>query len=324
MDRRFGIWTRFVLLLIGLAMPGCRPESPPEQGIALPKTQPVCRAWPGGGRDAVQLLTRHYRIYTTATDPDLRRILPAMMEAAHEQYRTLTGLERLDPPDTLAMYMMADRRQWAQLTRGKFGRYAGSYLLVEYGGYTHEGVAVCWDIGGLATYGVAMHEGLHQFLWCRLKQRLPAWFEEGLAACCEGFDLADGRLVLQPFRNLLRQATLRETILQGRWRPLEQLLPATPGQAVSGGAHDAADYYSQVWALQCFLQDDDARRAGLHRMIADAAAGRLRLPDHAGRLRGVAYNSAVSVPLFTTYISEDLTGMNAAWRAHARRLAGLE
>ena len=37
-----------------------------------------------------------------------------------------------------------------------------------------------WDMGGIGTLGTASHEGLHQFLACRMKDHLPMWVEEGL------------------------------------------------------------------------------------------------------------------------------------------------
>jgi hypothetical protein len=205
------------------------------------------------------------------------------------------------------------------------GNQAEAALRLEAGGYTVNGVTVCYNIGGLATLAVATHEGMHQFLYHRLANRLPLWTEEGMATTAEGMTVSGDRVRFTPDANPLRQSDLRKTILRKQWAPLGLLLRTNPKQLVATGRGSPLGYYAQVWALIHWLRNSPELAPRLQRLLDDAAAGRFdqAVPARHLHLGGDVYNNAVALPLFRHYIGEDIEALDAAFRAHAEKLAGL-
>lgn len=315
-------WPATVALLPALLAASCGSAGPPAGAGSLSagvRTSP----WSFAGIPGTQLDTRHYRIHTTSEDHDLLRALPGFLENAHRQYRLWTALP--DPPPGAApmvVYVLASRQQWAVMTRRVTGANSQTYLRIDSGGYCYRGVCVFWDLGHFATFSVAAHEGLHQFAHHRLADPIPAWAEEGLAVLAEGFNITATSVTFTPQRNALRQGDLRRAMVRGGgWPPLERLLSSD----AADHAGESPDYYGYLWALMLFVRSEPRYRAGLERMIADAAAGRLRralrVPEQMGT--GRTYNRAVSVPMFRHYIDDDLGGFEARFRAFARKLAKL-
>jgi hypothetical protein len=284
--------------------------------------------WDSPDTSGSQLITPHYSIFTTATDQALMTYLPGFMEAAYRNYLGLTSLPERSSGEPMPVYMMASRQEWASLTESVVGKeQAGQYLSLQAGGYCHRGVCVFWDIGVLATFSVGSHEGMHQFLYHRLRNRLPMWLEEGLCTVAEGYHVESDRVTFTADRNTIRFADLRTAIVQGRWIPLRKLLAMDSSDAVTGGTERAVGYYGQLWALIQFLRSRPVYRSGMERMLADAAAGRfaavLAEMGQPARGGGRAYNQAVSEPLFVHYISSEIGAFEKEFRAFATKLARL-
>ena len=278
--------------------------------------------WNFAGVGGVQLASEHYRIYTTTNNPALLNYLPGFMESARGQYAALTGLdEQARPEAPLSVYVLANRQQWAVLTRRVTAPRQELFLSIESGGYTYGDVCVLWDLGYFATFSVAAHEGMHQFLRRRLSQRLPSWAEEGLCVLAEGFEVAGSTVRFDPQRNPLRMSNLRKAILGGRMRDLEGLLSTQAGENLAAAPRRAPEYYGQLWALMMFIRSDARARAGLKRMIADARAGRIGRtwpsPDAPAA-------SAPGVAVFRHYIDPDLEAFEKRFRAYAKWLARVE
>jgi len=327
MMRRF-----FPCAILGLALHagGCQPAPPPA--VARPLlVEFEQRPWDGDRAAGRELLTDHYRIYTTVTRPEVLQYLPGFLEAAHANYRALTGLGPAPPARRMPVYMMGSRAEWAALTRSVVGSQWGVYSSIEAGGYCHRGVGVFWDIGGISSMSIAAHEGLHQFLYHRLADRLPMWAEEGLAASAEGYQLDGLTVRFTPGRNPARFSDLRRGLVNDWWIPLEKLLAMDAGDALQGARTErAVVYYGQLWALVHLLRSDPAYADGFARLLADAEAGSLhqalRVPaDRLKQLRrhGRRYNRTVSASLFRHYVTDDLDGFERQYRAFARTLARL-
>jgi hypothetical protein len=284
------------------------------------------------------LLTTHYRIYTTASRPEILSYLPGFMEAAHDNYVGLTGLAGPAAPSgggkdaRMPIYMMGTRQEWSALTRSIVGEQWNVYSSIQAGGYCYQGVCVFWDMGGVGSLSVASHEGMHQFLGQRLKDHLPMWLEEALAAMSEGYQIDGQSVRFTPDQNASRFNDLRKALVNDWWIGLDKLLPMDGGDAVRLGSPErTVGYYGQVWALGVFLRSDPAYAAGRTRMLADAAAGRfhqaLKLPaDNLTRLyrRGPAYNHVLSARLFRHYIAADLPAFERRYKDFARKLVRLE
>jgi hypothetical protein len=301
----------------------CNPADPPraESMMVSVRNEP----WSFAGINGAALTSEHYCLYTTTANRALLTYLPGFMESAHQQYLVLTGLSQPRQTKRMPMYLLASREQWAAMTERVTGPRNKLYLSVEHGGYCYRGVCVLWDMGHFATFSIAAHEGLHQFLHHRLRERIPAWAEEGLAVLAEGFEMSGSSVRFTPGRNTLRQVNLRNMISGGRWLRLDELLSADASDYVTG-APTAPEHYGQAWALLTYIRSVPKYREGLERMLADAAAGKLRAAVNvpAATATGRRYNRAVSVPAFKHYIDPDPAGFEQAFRAYARKLAKLD
>jgi hypothetical protein len=322
----------FTLLLLAAWVPvlvGCQANRPAAGDTAM-TTELTRTPWQTGSTGGSELTTAHYRIFTTATDRALVTYMPGFMEAAYRNYLELTGLTDRRNGSLMPIYLMGTRQEWTSLTTSIIGRNAGPYLSLQAGGYCYQGVCVFWDIGNLGTFSVAAHEGLHQFSFHRLRDRLPMWLEEGLCTLAEGYDISGDAVAFTPERNNFRFTDLRAAIVQARFLALADLLVMDSGEAVGGSPQQAVGYYGQLWALVQFIRSVPAYRAGMQRLLADAEAGALHQAmkvspqDLAAQRRaGRAYNKAVSLPLFRFYISQDLAGFEKDYKEFAKKLARL-
>jgi len=312
-----------LLAATALLTGSCAPSAPRAASMEVSARR---QAWAFGPIGGEELATAHYRIYTTSRNRHLLAYLPGFMEAAHGNYLDLTGLG--EPPATrepMSMYVLATREQWAVMTRRVTAPRSEIYLAIRHGGYCHGGVCVLWDMGHFATFSIAAHEGLHQFCHHRLRDRVPAWAEEGLAVLAEGFQVDGGTVRFDPRDNTLRRAALRKMLADGRWIPLAKLLSDDAGDHV-GTPRVGHEYYCQLWAMMLLIRSEARPRAGLARLLRDAAAGRLRaaIPPPPGRIGGKAYNRAVAVAVFRKYVDQDLSAFETRCRAFARKLARLD
>jgi len=308
--------------------PGC---NGPGASRGTPMITEVQReSWQSPYATGQALTSEHYRIFSTARSYAVRTYLPGFMEAAYANYSALTGLADLPAREPMPIYMLSSRREWAALTRTVLGE-SSEALNVEAGGYCHNGICVFWEIGGTGTFSVASHEGMHQFLYHRLKDRLPKWLEEGLATQAEGHRIQADSVLFTPADNPSRFSSLRSAIVNDRWVPLEDLLAMEPVEAMRGGTERAVGYYGQLWALVQFIRSDAGYRAGMQRLLGDARDGQLHVAMNVPasalvQLKAApqAYNRAVSVPLFKHYVSSDLAGFENRYADFAKKLARLQ
>ena len=318
---------------IGLApfLLGCGENPLPALGFEPLDAQVQRTSWDGQGPRGSRLQTANYAIYTTGRGGDLLPLLPAYMEASYRNYHRLTGLAPRPSAKPMAIYILGTREEWASLTRSLMGPSADTYLQIQSGGYCHGDVCVFWQLGGLAMFEVAAHEGLHQFLHRRLADQLPMWLEEGLCTQAEAFELQGDRVSFDPARNLSRRGDLEGALIRGFWIPTEDLLPMDAGDAVTGSERQAVGYYGQLWALVRFLRSDPTYSAGLDRLLADAEAGRFHeaiglTPQAMAELRahGRGYNKAVSEKLFRHYVAGDVPAFEKRYKDFCYRLVGMK
>lgn len=324
-----------IALAVAAAMAGCdKPQTLPSRSMM---TSVEKSSWPTPFGTGTLYSTANYHIYSTVTRPALMAVAPGFMEAAHDYYRALTGLDALPyedaaPQDKRApIYLVATRPQWAHLTSQLVHQNLQVYLSIDAGGFCYRDTCVFWDVGGLETLRLAAHEGLHQFFG-RHHAHLPIWLEEGMCVSAEGFDLRGGEVVFQPERNLLRMSTLRTALVRHRWIGIEQLVSMDGGDAVQNPRPGAAvEYYAQLWALTLYLQSRPETHAAIGKIIADCAAGKVApleltpqdrdavTRDPTGRMPG----KLRARQIFRKYISEDFEAFDKGYQAYAMKLAGL-
>jgi len=283
-------------------------------------------SWNGG--QVVQ--TANYRIYTTVRDPMLNQYLPGFMEAAHGNYVSLTHLLPADSPQPLDMYVLGTKDEWADLTRHRLGDQAKLYLQLDAGGYCLNGVCVLWNIGPIPTLAVASHEGLHQFLWGRLKDRIPIWAEEGLCTVAEGIDLYNNTVLFTPEKNVHRYADLRKAIIQSYWVGLDDLLQMNGADAISRKPGQSTGYYGQLWSLILYIRSLGEYRSGFHQMLQDAQDGKLyetigMTADDINPMRQnpESFSQQLSISAFRHYISKDMETFEEGWREFAYQLVDI-
>jgi hypothetical protein len=282
-------------------------------------------AWKFGNIDGVELDTDHYRIFTTTNNRTLQGYLPGFMECAYADYLRLTGLPATPgPAEGMNLYVFADRAQWAAMTQTITGPQADTYLSIQFGGYCFEGTCVLWDLRSDATFSIAAHEGLHQFFHHRLCDPLPAWTEEGLCVLAEAVNVGGETPKFDPQHHALRISTLRQAEANGRMLPLTEMLSTDAGDQVIKAPGQSPEYYAQLWALLMYIRSEPAYRAGLEKIIADAAAGKLRTNMNmpADVVTGRAYSRGAGQPIFEKYITRDLAGFEQGYRVFAKKLAG--
>lgn len=292
-----------------------------EHAPGVPLTTEVSsQPWqyPGGAGEV--LTSKHYRIYTTTRHASLMEILPGFLEGAYLNYQKLTGLAEPLSAKPMPVYMLASREQWIHLSDWVFGPGAQHHK-IRAGAYSFRGISVCWDLQSRSTLSVVAHEGMHQFLFHRLTNRLPLCIAEGLATSSEGYhirgwgaglggDDARGATVIFPdAHNPQRFTDLTKVFANNRWTPIDQILAMNAKDYLAKGQDYSLGWYGQVWALMQFLQSDPTYRRGLQKMLADAQDGR--------------FTRKLSRPLFEHYIQSDLKRFEREYKAFARGLVSL-
>ena len=320
-----------VMSIFAVLLAGCGPEGAPrgEELVCNVAQKPwTSPQHPSGS----ELVTEHYRIFTTvSSNHALLCSMPAFMEASYRNYLSLTGLADRELSEKLVVYLMSAREEWASLTKQIVGSQSNLYLSIEAGGYCYQGVCVFWDLGGYTTLSVAAHEGLHQFLSKRLADQLPMWVEEGLCTTAEGYEFYGGRVLFTPGRNVFRFSHLRWALINGPWLPASKLIGMDAGDVVGGVSETALAYYGQLWILMQFIQSSPAYREGLHRLMADAQAGKFHeelgmSAQELARLRagGRSYNRSIGPKIFEHYITADLTKFDREYLQYAKNQAKLK
>ena len=265
--------------------------------------------------------TDHYRVLTTVERDILVGRLPGFVEGSLDRFgEAFPALP--EPRAGLEVFILRSRPEWERFVGEVFGpdgveRYSG----IDRGGFTERGRSVLWDIGVQDTFAILAHEGWHQHAQVSLREPLPAWLDEGLAAWAEGFrwdTYQPDRPVFLPWANVERFDQLRRAAERGGLMPLDQLLTERPQQLIRVSAESTLTYYAQCWALAHFLMSDPARRAALDRLLADAAAGRVygqvreRFGDRAARSAALR---RCGPEVWQVYFGEDMGAADARFGA---------
>ncbi len=298
------------VLSAAVAVSGCqsgsRPDSPPaaagtSQTLAAPGSLGTVvsagdritsvpyreQPWTFGDYEGVILTTPNYRVYTTLTQHTVLDRLPLFMERGLAHYTSALGTLP-DPPKRLETYLFQTRNQWEAKTRQMLPQQAGTFLTLGRGGFTTRATSVLYYIGRTDTLAIAAHEGWHQYAQQTFRRQLPLWLEEGIATYMEGFlSHPDGLPKFRSWANLERFHTLRDAVRVNRLIPMDVLVDRSPQSFLEVGKSKLLIYYAQVWALVHFLVEGEGGRydQALQRVLLDAAAGRLKTSDGAGRGR---------------------------------------
>lgn len=326
---------------------GCREEAlrpAPQAAMTTPaafadyvRNEPAVRGvelWDNPYAPGLVIETQHYRIYTTLLEPLMLRQVPGYVESAFKAYES-----QLPRPialqHTMDVYLFDTRGQWEVFTKAFTGPESRMYLRIRKGAYVANGTCVAYNIGRKQTFSVIGHEGWHQYNQHLFAYRLPSWLDEGIATLFETCRYTQGRFVFEPGKNLMRLGSLKQTMQQGSFIPLDQLILLNPGQVLTGGYGDGDTddaviaFYAQNYALVRFLREYNygVRLRKYHAMLLGAAEGTWPLQgdwatmaaDRRQRLTA-RWNSQVSGALFDYYVNEDIQELDTEYRDFCAKL----
>ncbi len=339
----------FILLVSG--MMGCIHQGasqptvqPSDRRISLLQKQPVVKNisnWNGPENcpedfpDGLTIITSHYRIHTTLTDPLILKRVPVFLESCWRAYTELTEPARLAPAGHLTVYLFNTREEWETFTRQHTSPYADTYLKIRAGAYYTKGACVAWQLSRQSSFSILAHEGWHQFSDRYLTYRLPAWLDEGLATSFEAFQWQNGGVRFVPAANAGRLYALRDAVNTNQLFSIDQLLALDAGRVLSDSGHDTTNgnqvdtYYAQVYALIRFLREYNYFQyyQNLRRIIYDAHNGDWPLSEsdrEQARQLGPAptrdWNARVGKLIFNHYLPTDQHNLYSQYVAFCQSL----
>ena len=224
------------------------------------------------GQKGFLLSAGPYQIFTDIKNPlQQRLIMLVLMHALHRFYALLPSAH-LRPP--LKGYIFAHRPQWALFTKHIMRNLAPYALKPVVYGYDCKGVFALYRTDVPEMLSVAAHEAWLQFSYVSLKNHLPAWMDEGLAAQFEAVCWRHGKPQFIPALNYPRWLALRAVCRAGDFIPLHIFTRMDAGAAVTTGPQMTEIYYAQLWSLMLFITQHDGWGV-IKRALHSSEMGRL-------------------------------------------------
>jgi hypothetical protein len=320
--------TKSVALLAGLTalafcLAGCVSQQQTQfHGPSAPAAVHT-EAWTYGDDQGVLIHSAHYDIYTTISDPDIRRRMADVMEGALGEYERIAPGVPLSPKP-MQCFVFRNRQEWTEFTVRHTGGAAQIYLSIGRGGYTVGDWYAGYYLGSTAaTVSLAAHEGWHQFASRHFKGRLPPFLEEGIATMFEDLrwdkDLPQWNLTL----NRSRLQSLRDAVEGNYVFSLNELSQKHAGNVVAGSQNRTQAFYGQSWAFATFLwaAEDGKYRPALRRLLSDVADGTVYDPTGAHQNSQFTWNPAGVKPMLEHYLGMNLDQIDAEYQKYIRTVA---
>lgn len=306
------------------------PSSPQRAGPAPANVVRGVEPWTFIDRAGRVYVTSSFRLFTTEQASLYTDRMPSFLEAALDRYSTaFAPLPR--PRSPMDTYLFANRPQWVRMTQHLMGDEAEKFLRIQRGGFASEGRAIYYNIGVRDTFGLALHEGWHQYTQSVFREPLPVWLEEGIATYMEGFrwdDERPDRPIFMPWANVERYELLRSMHRAGKLMPLSDVFTSRPQDLLELPGDQTLTYYSQIWVLVHFLLEgaDGAYRPGLRAALQDAASGALssRIAERLGPRAASSHRLRRNGPeLFLAYFGRDLDAAQREYSAFIERVVAV-
>lgn len=321
LPRRAGEGAGLTALAAAMVVLGCAGRtggdagSMPGSAAVLPAAEAVpltVEPWTFQGRQGSAYRSTHYRLLTTVDRTILVSRLSPFAEASLARFgEAFPTLPEARPG--LEVFVLRSRAEWRRFVAEVWGAEGlARYDAIERGGFTERGRSVLWDIGVQDTFAIMAHEGWHQYVQTSLREPLPTWLDEGIAAWAEGFrwnPVAPDEPVFLPWANVERFDQLRRASERGELMPLGQLLTERPQELIRVSSESTLTYYAQCWALVHYLMADPTRRGALDLMLGDAASGRMSERVRASfgdrAVRSIALRRS-GIEIWRAYVDDDL------------------
>ena len=305
-----------MLTLLAMLIAGCVAE-PAEPAIELQS-----RPWTENGLIGADVRTAHYRILTTVHDAAVIGRFARVMETANAQYAAMVAPRpQVDRP--LDVYFFATPGEWETFTKRLTGPDAAVYLSVGPGGYAYGDRFVCWLFNESDLWGVAAHEGFHQYIARNLPLRLPPALEEGLATTFETVAVTEQHVTIDRRSNARRERGLAAATSAKALVPLADLVRLNAGDVAGRELLIREGFYGQCWALARLLLESPAYADGLRQMLADLRDG--RAADVVGRTsEGTLYHPAAVRPLLEHYVATNWPSVERAYSDTLRQTSAAD
>lgn len=298
----------FLLIIAGCAS-GNRSHGPAT--LAPYRSDPWDARYPG----TQALTSAHYRIFTDLQDPQLVGQLVQVMEGAHQQYQSLCPSVPLSVAP-MRCYIFSRREEWAAFTTRHAGKDSAVYLRINRGAYAIDDWFVAFWLGDRGTFGVAAHEGWHQFVSRHFAARMPPALEEGIGCMFENIHWAGNGLPRWDLEdNATRSATLGDAIASGSFLTMADLLRLHAGDVINSPHERIASFYAQGWAMALFLLSPDSRyRPAMDRYFEDLANGKVYRPANLAHLKLNEWHPSMGQPQLEHYLGRDLVQIENDYR----------
>jgi tetratricopeptide (TPR) repeat protein len=225
--RRFRLFALPLLVCVGLAFAGNKPES-----------------W-------LQVSSQHFTILTNGSDKDARHIadqFERMRAIFHAGFPDM----QLDPAVPIVVIAVKDAKDFrelepeAYLSKGQLNL-AGLFLRAPDKNY----VLLRMDAGGEHPYATVYHEYTH-LLFAKTEEWMPLWLNEGLAQFYENTDVYGKDTVLG-------QANAYDILFlrQNQLIPLSTLFTVERNSPYYHEENKGSIFYAESWALTHYLQVTD-------------------------------------------------------------------
>ena len=292
--------------------------------------EPVARSvqpWSTEGHIGREIITEHFRVFSTLQDVGFETALPDFLESCYRQYNALIPLTP-DPGIRLTTYLFGRRAEWLAFTRNRFPEHAEVYSQIDSGGFSERDTAVVFFASRSGTLATLAHEGWHQYRSVHVDARIPAWLDEGLACYHESVSVGPEGTSFTPEHNSFRLNSLRDAIRAGRILPLRELVNTTISSILlHRDRRTAHAYYAQTWVLVSLLRQgsSDFERASFDHMVRDMTNGNFDIRVGATVLsHGANEDITFAEAVLPTYFSSSLEDLVEPYRRHLYQLAGYD
>ncbi|HMD54028.1 MAG TPA: hypothetical protein VKJ65_05730 [Phycisphaerae bacterium] len=320
----------FLAVFVVLPLWGCAPRDTWPVGItdadraALAAARLDVEPWPDGPDNGVIIYTAHYRIHTTLEDPAIRQMLARVLEADYARFIQLVPNVGVLPP--LDGYVFSDRAEWEEYVVETTGDQASTYLHINEGGFTRQGVFATFRASNEEVLSVVGHEAWHQFSYWALKDHLPAWIDEGLGTQNEEIHWVNGEPVFTPWLNQERWNALKAAVQQDNLLPMQQFASIQAGDVVVMQPEYVQAYYAELWSVTLYIQSTSYRQ-DLLAMLDDARVGKLTpllagtgLTAHDLAIQSIRWNQ-ISGPIYMKdFFGPDLDNFDQGYLNFVQRL----
>lgn len=277
--------------------------------------------WSTEGFVGKHYTTEHFELYSTLRDDAFEQSLPALLEAAYQQFQT--SLPSSDDPakqTSLTTYLFGTKAEWLRHVRRRYLTELASHHALRQNGFSQGTTSVLYFTRRSATLASLVHEAWHQYASATIDSQLPGWLNEGLACYYETVSNSSKGPIFTPGKNSMRMPVLRESLQINRLLSVEQVLSMDlDDPAVVHNTETALQFSAQAWAMVSLLRHGGNGRysAQFDQMLQDLSMGRYSIKLSAATLTQDAHQARSSGdPTLRVYFNLSVRRLKEVYYEH--------